>query len=91
MVHGRAGGDGFCLRVRTGVLLAPFRVLSIRAPSTLLASRNRPAVFAAAESNCFDSVDAVGGMLVFCISLVVHGTEAACDLADYLPSLAAPR
>ncbi len=86
MVMDGLAAMGFVCVFGPGVLLAAIPVFAYQGTITLLA--NRIALPFLQQQHLLDSVNAVGGMLVFCISLVVLELKRL-DLADYLPSLAA--
>ncbi|HZV34159.1 MAG TPA: DUF554 domain-containing protein, partial [Verrucomicrobiae bacterium] len=67
-----------------GVVLSAVPVLAYQGTITLLAHRLEPLL---QERALLDSVSAVGGMLVFCVALIVMELKKI-QLGDYLPSLA---
>jgi len=75
---------GFVLLFRWGVMLSALPVLVVQGSTTLLCAQFiRPFL----ESHSLvDSVNAVGGLLVFTVSLVILELKKI-ELADYLPSL----
>lgn len=66
-----------------GVLLSALPVLVYQGTITLLVHRLEPVL---QQHALLDSVSAVGGMLVFCVALIVMELKKV-ELADYLPSL----
>jgi uncharacterized protein len=67
-----------------GVMLSALPVFVFQGTITLAVSRLVPFL---TEHQLIDSVNAVGGMLVFCVALIVLELKKV-ELADYLPSLA---
>ncbi|HLH55833.1 MAG TPA: DUF554 family protein [Verrucomicrobiae bacterium] len=67
-----------------GVLLAAVPVFALEGSVTLICSRALEPMLTL--HNLVGSVNAVGGLLVFCVALVVLGLKRI-ELADYLPSL----
>jgi uncharacterized membrane protein YqgA involved in biofilm formation len=67
-----------------GVVLSAIPVLAYQGTITLLVHRLEPFLN---EHHLLDSVGAVGGLLVFCVALIVMELKKL-ELADYLPSLA---
>jgi uncharacterized protein len=76
---------GFIRLFRWGVILAALPVLAFQGTITLVCAQVLKPLLAA--HGLLDSVNAVGGMLVFCVALVILGLKRI-ELADYLPSLA---
>jgi len=75
---------GFALLFRWGVLFAALPVLAFQGTLTLLCAQFlKP--FLEAHS-LVDSANAVGGLLVFSVALVILELKKI-ELADYLPSL----
>jgi hypothetical protein len=75
---------GFIRILGWGVLLSAIPVLAVQGTLTLVC-----AFFVApllSERGLLDPVNAVGGMLVFCVALVMLGLKRI-ELTDYLPSL----
>ncbi len=68
-----------------GVLLSVVPVFALQGILTLLAARLLGPFLA--SHGLLDSVNAVGGMLVFCVALIMLGLKRL-ELTDYLPSLA---
>jgi hypothetical protein len=83
MVMDGLAAMGFVCIFGWGVLLSALPVLVYQGTITLLAHRAEPYLRA---HGLLDSVGAVGGMLVFCVSLIVLELKKI-QLADYLPSL----
>ena len=76
---------GFVSLFGWGVMLSALPVLAFQGTLTLVFSKfAQPFLLA---HNLIDSVNAVGGLLVFCVALVMLGLKRI-ELADYLPSLA---
>jgi uncharacterized membrane protein YqgA involved in biofilm formation len=76
---------GFVALFGWGVMLAAVPVLAVQGSITLLCAQVlKPFLEAHA---LVDSVNAVGGLLVFSVALVILGLKKI-ELADYLPSLA---
>ena len=67
-----------------GVLLSVIPVVAYQGTITLLAKAAGPYL---ANQALLDSVSATGGLLVFCIALIILELKKV-ELADYLPSLA---
>jgi len=67
-----------------GVLLASVPVIAFQGAITLIAARVLEPILSL--HNLVNSVNAVGGLLVFCVALVMLGLKRV-ELADYLPSL----
>jgi uncharacterized protein len=84
MVMDGLAAMGFVCVFGWGVVLAAIPVFVYQGTVTLAAARLAP--FLAAH-HLLDSVNAVGGLLVFCVALVVLELKRL-QLADYLPSLA---
>jgi len=76
---------GFVPLFGWGVILSVLPVVTFQGSITLLASQFL-APFLHAH-NLLDSVNAAGGLLVFCVALVILEIKKI-ELADYLPSLA---
>jgi uncharacterized membrane protein YqgA involved in biofilm formation len=68
-----------------GVVVAALPVLALQGTLTLASELFLKPVLTA--HGWLDSVNAVGGLLVFCVALVILGIKKI-ELADYLPSLA---
>ncbi|MBI3418345.1 MAG: DUF554 domain-containing protein [Verrucomicrobia bacterium] len=68
-----------------GVLLSVIPVVAYQGTITLLAKAAGPYL---EHRELLDSVNATGGLLVFCIALIILELKKI-ELADYLPSLAA--
>jgi len=75
---------GFVSLFGWGVLLSALPVLAVQGSITLLCAHVLAPALSAAQ---VDSVNAVGGLLVFSVALVMLGLKRV-ELADYLPSLA---
>jgi uncharacterized membrane protein YqgA involved in biofilm formation len=75
---------GFVSLFGWGVLLSALPVLALQGTVTLLVSHFLQPVLNL--HNLVNSVNAVGGLLVFCVALVMLGLKRI-ELADYLPSL----
>jgi hypothetical protein len=75
---------GFVSLFGRGVLLSALPVLAFQGTLTLLVARVLEPILSL--HNLVNSVNAVGGMLVFCVALVILGLKRI-ELADYLPSL----
>ena len=67
-----------------GVMLSIIPVVAYQGTITLAAKSLAPYLH---NQEMLDSVNATGGMLVFCIALIILNIKKV-DLADYLPSLA---
>jgi uncharacterized protein len=67
-----------------GVVLAALPVLALQGTLTLLSAQLLQPFLQA--HGLVDSVNATGGLLVFCVALVILGLKKI-ELADYLPSL----
>jgi hypothetical protein len=76
---------GFVLLFRWGVLFAALPVLVFQGTITLACAQFLKPFLE--TRSLIDSVNAVGGLLVFCVALVVLELKKI-ELADYLPSLA---
>lgn len=76
---------GFSLLFRWGVMLAALPVLVFQGTITLLCAQFLKPFLE--MHNLVDSVNATGGLLVFCVALVILELKKI-ELADYLPSLA---
>ena len=66
-----------------GVLLSAIPVLAYQGTLTLLAEFLSPLLH---QKSLLDSVGATGGLLIFCVALVILELKRV-ELADYLPSL----
>ncbi len=78
------GTLGFTLLFGWGVMLAALPVLAFQGTITLVCAQYlRPFLEA---HGLVDSVNAVGGLLVFCVALLIFELKKL-ELADYLPSL----
>jgi uncharacterized membrane protein YqgA involved in biofilm formation len=75
---------GFVAVFGRGVLLSALPVLAFQGTITLLVARFLEPVLS--FHDLLNSVNAVGGLLVFCVALVMLGLKRIA-LADYLPSL----
>ena len=75
---------GFAGLFRWGVLLAALPVLALQGTITLACAQWLKPLLA--SHGLIDSVNATGGLLVFCVALVILGLKKIA-LADYLPSL----
>jgi uncharacterized membrane protein YqgA involved in biofilm formation len=64
--------------------LAAVPVFTLQGSITLIVARVLEPILS--HHNLVGSVNAVGGMLVFCVALVMLGLKRI-ELADYLPSL----
>jgi uncharacterized membrane protein YqgA involved in biofilm formation len=84
MVMDGLAAMGFVCVFGWGVLLAAIPVLAYQGTISLAASHLKPFLEA---NHLLDSVNAVAGMLVFCVALIVLELKRL-ELADYLPSLA---
>jgi uncharacterized membrane protein YqgA involved in biofilm formation len=79
---------GFVSVFGWSVILAGLPVLAFQGTITLLCQGVLvPFLQAHGSSALVDSINAVGGLLVFCVALVILGLKRI-ELADYLPSLA---
>ena len=67
-----------------GVMLSVIPVVAYQGTITLLAKAATPLL---ANQALLDSINATGGLLVFCIALIILELKKI-ELADYLPSLA---
>lgn len=76
---------GFVRVFGWGVMVAALPVLAFQGTLWLICALHLKPVLAA--HGLLDSVNAVGGLLVFCVALVILGIKRI-ELADYLPSLA---
>lgn len=76
---------GFVSVFGRGVLLSAVPVLAVQGSITILAARVIEPVLSL--HNLTNATNAVGGLLVFCVALVMLGLKRV-ELADYLPSLA---
>jgi len=75
---------GFVLLFGRGVLFSALPVLALQGTISIVAARVLQPVLSA--HNLIDPVNAVGGLLVFCVALVMLGLKKI-DLTNYLPSL----
>jgi uncharacterized membrane protein YqgA involved in biofilm formation len=75
---------GFVRILGWGVLLSAIPVLALQGTLTLVCAGFLAPFFSA--RGLLDSVNAVGGVLVFCVALVMLGLKRI-ELTDYLPSL----
>lgn len=75
---------GFVSLFGRGVLLSALPVLAFQGTITLLVARVLEPILTL--HNLVNSCNAVGGLLVFCVALVLLGLKRI-ELADYLPSL----
>lgn len=75
---------GFVSLFGWGVLMAALPVLAFQGTISLVCLRYLEPLLSA--HNLLESVNAVGGLLVFCVALVMLGLKRV-QLADYLPSL----
>jgi uncharacterized protein len=75
---------GFTALFRWGVMLSALPVLAFQGTITLLCAHWLRPVLAA--YGLLDAVNGVGGLLVFCVALVILGLKKI-PLADYLPGL----
>jgi uncharacterized protein len=75
---------GFAGLFRWGAVLAALPVLAFQGTITLLCAQWLKPFLGA--HGIIDSVNVVGGLLVFCVALVILGLKRI-ELADYLPSL----
>jgi len=75
---------GFVATFGRGVMLAAIPVVAYQGTITLLAQHLRPLL---AQPDLLHSVNVVGGLLVFCIAMIILELKKF-ELADYLPSLA---
>lgn len=76
---------GFVKVFGWGVLIAALPVLAVQGTITLVCAEYLKPFLEA--HGLVDSVNAVGGLLVFCVALVILGLKKI-ELANYLPSLA---
>jgi uncharacterized membrane protein YqgA involved in biofilm formation len=76
---------GFARLFGWGVLLSALPVLALQGTLTLMSAQYLEPFLT--QHLLLDSVNAVGGLLVFCVGLVVLQLKRI-ELADYLPSLA---
>jgi uncharacterized protein len=76
---------GFVLLFGWGVMLAALPVLAFQGTITLVCAQLLKPVLE--THSLVDSVNATGGLLVFCVALVILELKKV-ELADYLPSLA---
>lgn len=83
MVMDGLAAMGFVSIFGWGVLLAAFPVFVYQGTITLLIHRFEPFL---RDHSLVDSINAVDGLLVFCVSLIVLELKKL-ELADYLPSL----
>lgn len=84
MVMDGLAAMGFVNIFGWGVMLAAFPVFVYQGTLTLLVSHLAPFL---RQHDLVESINAVDGMLVFCVSLIVLELKKI-QLADYLPSLA---
>ncbi len=77
---------GFVTLFGWGVMLSVLPVLAFQGSVTLLSGRVLQPFLAA--HNLLDSVNLVGGLLVFCVALIIFDIKKI-EVADYLPALAA--
>lgn len=84
MVMDGLAAMGFVTIFGWGVLLSAFPVFVYQGTMTLIAQHLAPILH---EHSLVESVIAVDGLLVFCVSLIVLELKKI-ELADYLPSLA---
>ncbi len=84
MVMDGLAAMGFVSIFGWGVMLSAFPVFVYEGTMTLLVHHLAPFL---REHSLVDSINAVDGMLVFCVSLIVLELKRI-ELADYLPSLA---
>jgi hypothetical protein len=75
---------GFVTLFGRGVLLSALPVLALQGTITLLVSRVLEPILSL--HNLVNSLNAVGGLLVFSVALVILGLKRI-ELADYLPAL----
>ncbi|HZQ47129.1 MAG TPA: DUF554 family protein [Verrucomicrobiae bacterium] len=83
MVMDGLAAMGFVSIFGWGVLLSAFPVFVYQGTITLVVHRFEPFL---REHSLVDSINAVDGLLVFCVSLIVLELKKL-ELADYLPSL----
>jgi uncharacterized membrane protein YqgA involved in biofilm formation len=76
---------GFVLLFGWGVMIAALPVLAFQGTITLVCAQYLKPFLEA--QGLVDSLNAVGGLLVFSVALVILGLKKI-ELADYLPSLA---
>src|SRR3954470_3653445 len=79
------GTRGFVPLFGWGVIVSALPVIAFQGSITVLSAHFLAPYLTA--HNLLDSVNAVGGLLVFCVALVVLEIKKI-ELADYLPSLA---
>jgi uncharacterized membrane protein YqgA involved in biofilm formation len=84
MVMDGLAAMGFVSIFGWGVVLSAIPVFVYQGTMTLLVQRLAPFL---RDHSLIDSINAVDGMLVFCVSLIVLELKKI-ELADYLPSLA---
>jgi uncharacterized membrane protein YqgA involved in biofilm formation len=84
MVMDGLAAMGFVTIFGWGVVLSALPVLAYQGTITVLVHRLAPFLQA---HQLVDSIQVVGGLLVFCVSLIVLELKKI-ELADYLPSLA---
>ena len=78
---------GFVMMFGWGVILAALPVLAFQGSIWLLCAHViRPFLQAHAQIPLVDSINAVGGLLIFCLALIILGIKKL-EVADYLPSL----
>jgi uncharacterized membrane protein YqgA involved in biofilm formation len=79
---------GFVASFGWGVLLSALPVLALQGTLTLLSAWGlKPILESHSAAGLSDSLNAVAGLLVFSVALVILGLKKI-ELADYLPSLA---
>ena len=79
---------GFISLFGWSVMLAALPVLAFQGSITLLCAQYlKPFLQTHGPAGLIDSINAVGGLLVFSVALVILGLKRI-ELADYLPSLA---
>jgi len=83
MIDGLATA-GFVAIFGPGVLLSALPVLALQGTITLVVARGFEPVLA--SHNLIDPINAVGGLLVFCVALVMLNLKRI-ELADYLPGV----
>jgi len=84
MVMDGLAAMGFVTVFGSGVALAAVPVFVYQGTLTLLVHRLEPFLH---HYNLIDSINAVAGMLIFCVALVILELKKV-ELGDYLPSLA---
>jgi uncharacterized membrane protein YqgA involved in biofilm formation len=83
MVMDGLAAMGFVCILGPGVLLSAIPVLVYQGTITLAVHRLEPFL---RTYNLLDSVTAIGGMLIFCVALIILELKKL-ELADYLPSM----